>query len=85
VSCLLPSDSPLCDDFVPEQKVSCVEGRDHSRREHRHRSVSANMSLEPVKVFRDLSNKIAATKVHFEEYSAGVSKLLKLKVWRRCI
>jgi len=38
------------------------------------------MSLEPVKVFQDLTNKIAATKVHFEEYSAGVSKLLKLKV-----
>ncbi|KAA6425739.1 MAG: hypothetical protein FRX49_04114 [Trebouxia sp. A1-2] len=37
------------------------------------------MSLEPVKVFQDLTNKIAATKVHFEEYSAGVSKLLKLK------
>ncbi|KAL0034830.1 hypothetical protein WJX77_008895 [Trebouxia sp. C0004] len=37
------------------------------------------MSLEPVKVFQDLSNKIAATKAHFEEYSAGVSKLLKLK------
>ena len=38
------------------------------------------MSLEPVKVFRELSNGIATTKSHFEEFSVGVSKLLKLKV-----
>lgn len=37
------------------------------------------LGLEPVKVFADLSNKISATKTHFEEYSSGVSKLLKLK------
>ena len=60
--------------------MSGIEGKDHSRREHRRRSVSSSMSLEPVKVFQDLTNKIAATKAHFEEYSAGVSKLLKLKV-----
>jgi len=60
--------------------VSSVEGKERSRREHRRPSVSPSMSLEPVKVFQDLTNKIAATKFHFEEYSAGVSKLLKLKV-----
>lgn len=38
------------------------------------------VGLEPVKVFTDLSNKISATRSHFEEYSSGVSKLLKLKV-----
>lgn len=65
--------------------MSSIEGKDHSRREHTRRSVSPSMSLEPVKVFQDLTNKIAATKVHFEEYSAGVSKLLKLKVCRSCI
>lgn len=37
------------------------------------------LSLEPVKVFTDLSNKISATRTHFGEYSSGVSKLLKLK------
>ena len=36
--------------------------------------------LEPVTVFRELSNKISATKTLFRDYSAGVSKLLKLKV-----
>ena len=40
---------------------------------------SEGIGLEPVKVFTDLSNKIAATKRHFEDYSSGVSKLLKLK------
>lgn len=43
--------------------------------------MSVDMPLEPVKVFRDLTRRVAATMVHFEEYSAGVSKLLKLKVW----
>ena len=37
------------------------------------------LGLEPVKVFADLSNKISATRSHFDEYSSGVSKLLKLK------
>lgn len=37
------------------------------------------LTLEPVKVFTDLSNKITATRTHFGEYSSGVSKLLKLK------
>ncbi|KAL3160110.1 hypothetical protein ABBQ32_010888 [Trebouxia sp. C0010 RCD-2024] len=37
------------------------------------------IGLEPVKVFTDLSNKISAARLHFEEYSSGVSKLLKLK------
>ena len=44
--------------------------------------MSVDMPLEPVKVFRDLKCRIAATMVQFEEYSAGVSKLLKLKVWK---
>lgn len=37
------------------------------------------LGLEPVKVFADLSSKISATRSHFDEYSSGVSKLLKLK------
>ncbi|KAL3139369.1 hypothetical protein ABBQ38_003703 [Trebouxia sp. C0009 RCD-2024] len=37
------------------------------------------LGLEPVKVFTDLSNRISATRSRVEEYSSGVSKLLKLK------
>jgi len=42
--------------------------------------MATDVPLEPLKVFKELSNKIAATKTHFEDYSAAVSKLLKLKV-----
>lgn len=73
-------DIGLCATSIELHKVNSIQGNDYSRREHRRRCVSPSMSLEPVKVFQDLTNKIAATKVHFEEYSAGVSKLLKLKV-----
>lgn len=45
------------------------------------RVMSSDMPLEPVKVFKELSSNIAATKAHFVEYSAGVSKLLNFKVF----
>lgn len=59
----------------------CILGVSPPDFAHIRGAMSVDMPLEPVKVFRDLTRRVAATMVHFEEYSAGVSKLLKLKVW----